>query len=101
MNTRPTRSNLGPLLGPFREYLRLLARPQLSPRLAGKVDLSGVVPQTFLEVYQGRDAFPPDAAGQAAWLRRALADNLTDEVRRALVKKKPLWRYPSGRLPPG
>jgi RNA polymerase sigma-70 factor (ECF subfamily) len=82
MNTRPPDSNLGPLLDSFREYLRLLARLHLNPRLAGKVDLSGVVQQTLLEAYQGRDAFPPDAARQAAWLRRALANNLTDEVRR-------------------
>jgi RNA polymerase sigma-70 factor (ECF subfamily) len=82
MNNRPPDSNLGPLLDSFREYLRLLARLQLSPRLAGKVDLSGVVQQTLLEAYQGRDAFPSDAARQAAWLRRALANNLTDEVRR-------------------
>jgi RNA polymerase sigma-70 factor (ECF subfamily) len=82
MNSRPTNGNLARALDRFREYLRLLARLQLSPHLAGKVDLSGVVQQTLLEAYQGRDAFPSDAARQAAWLRRALANNLTDEVRR-------------------
>jgi RNA polymerase sigma-70 factor (ECF subfamily) len=82
MNTRPPNSNLGPLLDSFREYLCLLARIQLSPQLAGKIDLSGVVQQTLLEAYQARDAFPSDANRQAAWLRRALANNLTDEVRK-------------------
>jgi RNA polymerase sigma-70 factor (ECF subfamily) len=82
MNTRPPVCDLGRQLDGFREYLRLLARLQLSTRLAGKIDLSGVVQQTLLEAYQARDGFPSDAARQAAWLRRALANNLTDEVRR-------------------
>jgi RNA polymerase sigma-70 factor (ECF subfamily) len=82
MNMRAPVSDLGPVLDGFREYLRLLARLQLSARLAGKIDLSGVVQQTLLEAYQARDGFPPDAAQQAAWLRRALANNLTDEIRR-------------------
>jgi RNA polymerase sigma-70 factor (ECF subfamily) len=50
--------------------------------LAGKIDLSGVVQQSHFEAYQARDGFPAGAAQQAAWLRRALANNLTDEVRR-------------------
>jgi len=86
MNSRPTNGNLARALDRFREYLRLLARLQLSPHLAGKVDLSGVVQQTLLEAYQGRDAFPSDAARQAAWLRRALANNLIDAIRRVVSR---------------
>ena len=80
-------SNPGVLLDGFREYLRLLARLQLSAKLSGKIDLSGVVQQTLLEAYQAQE-FPSDVAQQAAWLRRALANNLTDEIRRLRTRGK-------------
>jgi RNA polymerase sigma-70 factor (ECF subfamily) len=82
MNAHLAGSDLGRRLNGFREYLHLLARLQLRANLAGKIDLSGVVQQTLLEAYQAGDGFPADAAQQAAWLRRALANNLTDEIRR-------------------
>jgi RNA polymerase sigma-70 factor (ECF subfamily) len=82
MSTRLPAGDLGRILDGYREYLRLLARLQLRANLAGKVDLSGVVQQTLLEAYQAGDGFPSAAARQAAWLRRALANNLTDEIRR-------------------
>jgi RNA polymerase sigma-70 factor (ECF subfamily) len=67
----------------FREYLQLLAGLQIDPRLQGKIDLSGVVQQTLLEAYQALEQFKTmDDAQRAAWLRRVLANNLTDEVRR-------------------
>jgi RNA polymerase sigma-70 factor (ECF subfamily) len=82
MNTRTPTYDLGRHLDGFREYLRLLARLQLSDRLAGKIDLSGVVQQTLFEAYQAGGDFPAAAGQQEAWLRRALANNLTDEIRR-------------------
>ena len=67
----------------YRDYLGLLARLQLDPRLQGKVDVSGVVQQTLLEAYQalGRLADRGEEV-KAAWLRQILANNLRDEVRK-------------------
>src|SRR5258708_8558309 len=56
---------------------------QLDPSLQGRVDLSGVVQQTLLEAHQALDQWRKwDEPRQLAWLRRALANNLTDEVRK-------------------
>jgi RNA polymerase sigma-70 factor (ECF subfamily) len=73
----------GQVLERFRDYLSLLARLHMDPRLQGKIDLSGVVQQTLLDTHKAFGQFqrlPPDE--QAAWLRRVLANNLKDEVRK-------------------
>jgi RNA polymerase sigma-70 factor (ECF subfamily) len=73
----------GQVLEKFRDYLSLLARLHTDLRLQGKLDLSGVVQQTLLDAYKAFGQFqrlPPDE--QTAWLRRVLANNLKDEVRK-------------------
>ena len=53
----------------FRSYLRLLARMQLPPRLAPKVDTSDVVQQTLIQAYQGLAGFRGGTEREmAGWL---------------------------------
>ena len=83
----------GPTPERYRQYLALLARIQLDPRLQGKVDLSGVVQQTLLEAHRAMDRFGQmDREQQAAWLRKALACNLADEVRKLGAARRDVGR---------
>jgi len=78
-----TPAGAGRELERFRHYLTLLARMQLDPSLQGKVDLSGVVQQTLLEAHQAWEQLRQwDEGRQLVWLRRALANSLTGEVRK-------------------
>lgn len=61
----------------YRDYLRLLARLQLSPRLRSKVDESDVVQQAILEAHKCRTQFRGTTeADRLAWLRTILANML-------------------------
>jgi RNA polymerase sigma-70 factor (ECF subfamily) len=73
----------------WRNYLDMLARVQIDPRLRGKVDLSGVLQQTLLEAHQQKARFAAEhPAQEAAWLRKILAHNLTDELRKLGAGKR-------------
>jgi RNA polymerase sigma-70 factor (ECF subfamily) len=67
----------------YRQYLRVLARLNLDPRLQGKVDPSDAVQETLLKAHQGLEGFRGGSdAEMAAWLRTILANTLADALRR-------------------
>ena len=77
----------------YRDYLRLLASQQLATRFRGKVDPSGVVQETLWEAHRELIRGVDVPSGQRlAWLRRILANNLADEVRRATAEKRDVGR---------
>jgi RNA polymerase sigma-70 factor (ECF subfamily) len=83
-------------LGQYRDYLHLLARLQVDRRLRDVLDVSGVVQQTLLEAHQARGQLTElDADARTAWLRRALANNLVDELRKLDAAKRDVNRVRS------
>ena len=76
---------LGALLERYRNYLLLLARLQLDPRLSSKVDPTDVVQETFLEATRDFSQFRGSTEGELArWLRQILVTNLANLIRRFL-----------------
>jgi RNA polymerase sigma-70 factor (ECF subfamily) len=83
-------------LSACREQLYHIARQALDPKFAGKVDLSGVVQQTFLEAVVDWPQFRGETEAEVlAWLRRILAHNLTDEIRRLGAQTRDVVREQS------
>ncbi|MFN3151373.1 sigma-70 family RNA polymerase sigma factor [Bremerella sp.] len=77
----------------YREYLGLLGRIQLDDRLAGKVDVSGVVQVTMLEASQNAEQWKSlDKESRIAWLRRLFSHNLLDEIRKFRAQARDVRR---------
>jgi RNA polymerase sigma-70 factor (ECF subfamily) len=67
----------------YRDYLRLLARTQLSPRLRAKIDPSDIVQETLLRAHQHQDQFRGQTEEEyTVWLRQILSHQMIDAARR-------------------
>lgn len=67
----------------YRDYLLLLVRLQIGPRLRAKLDASDVVQQTILHAHEGLAQFRGETEGEwLGWLRAILANVLATVVRR-------------------
>src|SRR5262249_25610205 len=72
----------GQRLERHQDYLRLLARLQLSPRLRGKLDASDIVQPTRLKAHQRLVQFRGTTDAElAAWLRCILTNTMADALR--------------------
>jgi RNA polymerase sigma-70 factor (ECF subfamily) len=70
---------LGTLCDMYRNYLRMLARTGLGPKLRERVELSDVVQETLIEVIRQFPAFTgQDEVALVGWLRRLIAQKLAD-----------------------
>jgi len=75
-----------PAVGPlaeYRNYLLLLARMQVGPQLAAKLDPSDIVQETLLKAHAKSEQFNGSTNGELiAWLRTIMARTLAEAVRR-------------------
>lgn len=80
---------LGVLLDEFRPYLRLLAQRAIDGRLAGRLDDSDVVQQTYLSAVRRFAEFSGETTEQlAAWLQKIHERNLIDTARRHIEAER-------------
>lgn len=67
----------------YRDYLKLLARLHLDPRLKGQIDPSDVVQQTLLAAFAKADQYRGTTDAElAGWLRAILANEIAYASRR-------------------
>ncbi len=77
----------------YRDYLRMLVETQTTPELRGSLDLSGIVQQTVWEAHREVVAGnSPEGDNPLPWLRKILAHNLADEIRRVRTQKRAIRR---------
>lgn len=73
----------------LRPYLRMIARLHVETHLQAKIDASDIVQQTMLEAHRGAERFQGGTEQELrAWLRRIMARNLADEVRKFRCQKR-------------
>jgi RNA polymerase sigma-70 factor (ECF subfamily) len=79
-----------------RDYLHLIARLHLPPRLRGKLDASDIVQQTLLRAHRNQEQFRGQGDAElVAWLRRILANTLADAAREFGGRKRDVAREQS------
>src|SRR5947209_7119825 len=84
----PSHVSLKPL-EQYMDYLRLLARLQVDPRLRARMDPSDIVQQTMLNAHEKRDQFRGSTdAEMAGWLRAILANTLAQVGRKFTSAKR-------------
>jgi RNA polymerase sigma-70 factor, ECF subfamily len=71
------------LFGLCRNYLEIVARAQVESSLRAKVDASDLVQETMLEAFRDFERFAGNSEQEwLAWLKRILAHNAADFIRR-------------------
>jgi RNA polymerase sigma-70 factor (ECF subfamily) len=82
-----------PAIERFRDYLHLLARMQIDPRLRRDCDPSDIVQAVMLKANQGRSGFRGTSTDEmAGWLRQILANTLSDRLRDRLRARRDVRR---------
>jgi RNA polymerase sigma-70 factor (ECF subfamily) len=76
----------------YRSYLLLLARLQLDRQWHRRIDPSDLVQQTLLDAHARWHQLGTENAELAAWLRKALANNLADALRNLRRAKRDVGR---------
>ena len=88
--------SLEQLLGVYRNYLKLLARAQLSLTLQVRVDPSDLAQLTLIDAHRAFGQFRGHSEQElTAWLRKILVRKLADQVKRHWSQKRDVRREQS------